>query len=71
MIVGGLWLVEWQRETFICGSILWIALEKLKIMKRVNMLGFCRKSCFMDWVECWCCLFVVGECFLQVVCVWG
>ena len=61
MVVGGLRLIEWRRETFICGSILWIALEKLKIMKRANMLGFYRKGCFMDWVECWGCLFAGGR----------
>ena len=63
MVVGGLRLIEWRRETFICGSILWIALEKLKIMKRVNMLGFYRKGSFMDWVGCWSCLFAGGRVF--------
>ena len=43
---GSWWLAIGQvaKGTFICGSVLWIALEKLKIMKRANMLGFYRKE---------------------------
>ena len=37
--------------SFIRGGILWIALEKSKIMKRTNMLGFYRKGCFVDCKE--------------------
>ena len=65
MVVGSLRLFEWRKAAFICGRILWIALEKLKIMKRTNMLGFYRKGHFMDWIGC--CLFTGGrKCFCRL-----
>ena len=38
-------------------------------MKRPNMLGFYRKSCFVDCVEVWCWLIAGGGVFLFASCM--